>query len=49
MADRDKPALKDEVAAKVLFHITDPDGHWSVDLTGDKPIVAQERSGDATT
>ena len=45
----DKPELKDEVAAKVVFSVKDPDASWVVDLSGDAPSVASGTADDGTT
>jgi len=40
---KEKPELKDEVAALVQFRVTDPDANWVVDLAGD---AAEVRAGE---
>jgi 3-hydroxyacyl-CoA dehydrogenase/3a,7a,12a-trihydroxy-5b-cholest-24-enoyl-CoA hydratase len=45
----DNPALKDEVRASILFKLTDPDGAWTVDLSGAKPSIAEGAAGTPTT
>jgi 3-hydroxyacyl-CoA dehydrogenase/3a,7a,12a-trihydroxy-5b-cholest-24-enoyl-CoA hydratase len=45
----DKPGLKDEVRAKLVFKLTGPDAVWTVDLAGDTPSVKEGASGEVAT
>jgi (3R)-3-hydroxyacyl-CoA dehydrogenase / 3a,7a,12a-trihydroxy-5b-cholest-24-enoyl-CoA hydratase / enoyl-CoA hydratase 2 len=45
----DHPGLKDEVRAVIAFQVTGPDGAWTVDLAGARPVVVPGLRADAAT
>ncbi len=45
----DKPGLKDEVSATLVFKITGPDSVWTVDLASATPSVKEGATGEVTT